>query len=215
MAIERRIRKDGGVYYYDLERGRFASRGEFIRENAEEIGKGPRKRYQLDELNPKERNVFQGVKNADRKFRYNGKFLDNATSKTLAKMGFKGGEMEGKISEAQLEAIQTSPQIFEGQSWFRDGERYETQKGDVLATAPLMLLALDKGGTITVEIDGGIYRDQEAIAKLQEWELENTPDGEKFRVTHQMFYDPQTKSYYVNLGNTVIEEMGDSPLKTV
>jgi hypothetical protein len=187
MAVKRIIDKRGRVLYFDTDRGRFTKAGQWVKENLEIIGKGPSKIHQLDDLTDKEKRSFR-TRNFQKEnpYRWEGKFLSRAANETLRKLGYKPGEMKGKISRGEIDAIKENATKFTDVTFIKNAVEYERTRGDLMSTTKYLFGQIRRGAQVEVVIEGEVFEGKEGLLKLNEWQRKffDDPEVEAVRITY-------------------------------
>lgn len=198
MAIKRIEDKRGRILYYDTDRNRFTKAGQWVKENIEIIGRGPTKILQLDELTDREKRSFRTRQyQRENPYRYEGKFLSRAANETLRKLGYKPGEMKGRIPRGEMEVIKEEATKFTNETFIKNAAEYERSRGDIMSTTNYLFNQIKRGADVTIIVDGEEFQGQEGLLKLREWEMNlfNQPEVEAVRITHVI--DKQGKKKFV------------------
>ena len=198
MAINRIVDKRGRTLYYDTDTNRFTKAGQWVRENLEIIGRGPSKIIQLEDLTPKEkRSYITRQFQKDNPYRYEGKFLSRAANETLRKLGYKPGEMKGRIPRGEMEVIKEEATKFTNETFLKNAAEYERSRGDLMSTTNYLFKQMKRGAEVTIIIDGEEFKGKDGLMKLRQWEMSlfNQPEVDAVRITHVI--DKQGKKKFV------------------
>jgi len=210
--IKRFVTSSGRVFYKNLETNKFASRSDWVKSNYDIIGKGRRNLIPLSDLDRKEKASFYSIRTNRQQYRYNGKFVSKEVSSVLKQLNLDPTkDVSKQLEKKKFEIINQKGSALLS-SWYNEGARYETTKGQILSVVDKMLKAIKSGEDVMV-IDGGdVYQGMEAVRRLSEWEMENYLDKDsKVRITHRIIYDRKKKQYTIDLEDSMIDVFGDTP----
>jgi len=216
MAVKRIVDSRGRVLYHDGKR--FTNAKAYVNDYFAATGRGKRYIFQLDDLSPKEKRIYRAKERYQNSYLYKGKFVTREVARYLEAQKFKKGEVsyDKKIRpkglrRGLLETIKRESQYFTSGSLIKKGKYYETNRGDELKTAKVLLNAIKRGETVNVIVNGEVFEGKEGVKQLMFWEMEQfNKEGYPVRITHRIHHDRKKGIMEIEVKESEINVLKDS-----